>query len=93
MDWEYPEAGQQATDFVLLLVALRAYFPSPRYLVTTALPAAEWCLSRFDLVQVAATVDLLNLMAYDFTGNWGNPIVSGHHGEGPSKYYLVIITD
>ena len=81
MDWEYPEPGQQANDYQLLLVALRAYFPSPRYVVTTALPAAEWCLNRFDLRQIGTAVDLLNLMAYDFTGNWGSPIVSGHQGQ------------
>lgn len=65
---------------MLLTATLREFFPGPRYLLTTALPAADWCLGRFDLQQLATTLDLLNLMAYDFTGNWGNPIVSGHHG-------------
>jgi chitinase len=81
VDWEYPDPGQQATDYTLLMAAVRAYLPSPRYLVSTALPAAEWCLNRFDLRQLASSIDLLNLMAYDFTGNWGDQIVSGHHGE------------
>lgn len=80
VDWEYPEVGRQSWDFIQLLSAIRTYFPSPRYLVTTALPAGEWCLNRFDLPQLASKLDFLNLMGYDFTGNWGSPIMSGHHG-------------
>lgn len=80
VDWEYPEFGRQSLDFIHLLTVVRTYFPTPRYLVTTALPAGEWCLNRFDLPQLASKLDFLNLMGYDFTGNWGAPIMSGHHG-------------
>jgi chitinase len=86
VDWEYPEPGQQAIDYIQLLGALRTYLPAPRYLVSTALPAGEWCLNRYDLGQLALKIDLLNLMAYDFCGNWGNPIVSGHHGMLPRGF-------
>jgi chitinase len=80
VDWEYPEPGQQSENFVELFSVLRAYFPRPRYIVTTALPAAKWCLERFQLHRLASRIDFLNLMGYDFVGNWGQPIVSGHHG-------------
>lgn len=86
VDWEYPEPGMEANNYILLLASLRAYLPAPQYIISVALPAGEWCLDRFDLTQLALNIDLLNLMAYDFCGNWGNPIISGHQGRLTNAY-------
>jgi chitinase len=72
VDWEYPEPNESG-NYIQLLSCLRSHLPSPRYIVTTALPAGEWLLSRYNLPQLASNIDFLNLMAYDFTGDWGDP--------------------
>lgn len=53
--------------------------PSPAYLLTTALPAGEWCLRNLDLATVATHLDMLNLMCYDFAGSWTG--LSGHQAQ------------
>lgn len=72
IDWEYPEPNE-SENYVQLMSSLRKHLPAPRYIVSTALPAGEWVLGRYDLPRLASSVDFLNLMAYDFTGDWGDP--------------------
>lgn len=87
MDWEHPTTPQQGRDFVELLGAVRRTLPSPHYLVTSALPVGEYCLRNIDLAKACRSLDLLNLMAYDFTGTWTQ--VCGHHAQlqapGPAR--------
>ncbi|KAF2435715.1 glycoside hydrolase [Tothia fuscella] len=80
IDWEYPEPGQQSSDYIQLLATLRERLPGPRYVLTTALPAGQWVLARIDLRQAATYLDLLNLMAYDYCGDW-DPKISGHQAQ------------
>jgi chitinase len=80
VDWEYPDVGQQSLDYIQLLATLRSYLPAPRYLLTTALPAGQWLLGRINLFEAAQYLDSLNLMAYDFCGDW-EPRISGHQAQ------------
>jgi chitinase len=64
---------------VQLLTLLRRVLPAPRYLLTSALPAGEWALRNVNLAAAAAQLDLINLMAYDFSGPW-TPL-AGHHAQ------------
>ncbi|KAI9158907.1 Chitinase 1 [Paramyrothecium foliicola] len=79
IDWEHPKTPEQGRDYINLLHELRNALPSPRYLLTTALPIGEYCLKHIDLQAAARLLDLLNLMAYDLTGGWTD--VSGHHAQ------------
>lgn len=79
VDWEHPSNKHQAADFLDLLVAIRKSLPSPRYIVTAALPAGEWALQHIPLSAVSQYLDFINLMAYDFYGPW-TP-VSGYHAQ------------
>jgi chitinase len=80
VDWEHPDAGQQSFDYIQLLADLRSRLPVPRYLLTSALPAGEWVLAKINLSEVAQYLDMLNLMAYDFCGDW-DPRISGHQAQ------------
>lgn len=77
VDWEHPSNTAQGGDYIHLLARLREALPSPRYILTSCLPAGEWALRNIDLVKAAQSLDLLNLMAYDFAGPWTTE--SGHH--------------
>lgn len=79
VDWEHPTSTQQGSDFIQLLRDLRHTLPDDDFLITTALPAAEYCLRNINLVHLSQCVDFLNLMSYDFTGSWGE--VAGHHAQ------------
>ncbi|CAK3805876.1 Glycoside Hydrolase Family 18 [Lecanosticta acicola] len=90
-DWEHPSSPEQGQSFATLLTALRVHLPSPRYTLTAALPAAEWCLQHIDLAfllnkplkaapNTEPVLDHLNIMAYDFAGPWTNG-QSGHHAQ------------
>lgn len=63
----------------MLLQTLRLRLPSPRYLLTSALPAGEWALKHIPLSQASAYLDFINLMAYDFSGAWVDQV--GHHAQ------------
>ena len=53
--------------------------PSPKYLISSALPVGEYCLKHIDLRTAGQLLDFLNLMAYDFTGGWTD--VCGHQAQ------------
>lgn len=83
IDWEYPVGGGQAAgrpedevNATLLLrelrreLDLRGAAAGRRYLLSAATPAAAWSLDHFEIAKVAAVVDFLNVMTYDFHGSW-----------------------
>ncbi|KXX80181.1 Endochitinase B1 [Madurella mycetomatis] len=77
--WEYPCTPQQGSDFLALLAAIRVHLPEDRYLLTAALPAARSVLQNIDLRRTAEYLDVINLTAYDFFGQWTHK--SGHHAQ------------
>jgi chitinase len=79
VDWEHPSNAEQGRDFLALLAAIRLHLPDDRYLLTAALPAGQWALQNIDLYKAQDYLDLLNLMAYDFTGSWSQK--AGHHAQ------------
>lgn len=79
VDWEHPSTREAGASYVALLGHLRSALPSPRYLLTSALPMGEYCLQNIDLGAASTLVDYVNLMGYDFTGHWTD--VSGHHAQ------------
>ncbi|KAI8626122.1 glycoside hydrolase family 18 protein [Xylariaceae sp. FL1651] len=79
IDWEHPETAHDGASYIALLTALREALPSPRYLLTTALPVGEYCLRHIDLVSAGRLLDGLNLMGYDFNGPWTD--ACGHHAQ------------
>lgn len=84
VDWEYPADKAEASDFVLLLQAVRAeldsyakqHAPGYHFLLSIASPAGPAHYNKLDLQSISETVDSLNLMAYDYAGSWDT--ISGH---------------
>lgn len=76
IDWEYPSGADDKRNFTALLAELRqqldmqARADHTQYLLTIAAPAGQQQLAGFDLRQLATYADWINLMAYDFAGNW-----------------------
>ncbi|GAW22771.1 hypothetical protein ANO14919_123140 [Xylariales sp. No.14919] len=79
LDWEHPETAADGENYIALLSQLRSALPSPRYLLTSALPVGLYCLQQIDLGAAAELLDNINLMGYDFTGPWTD--VSGHQAQ------------
>ncbi len=86
IDWEYwtfqSELGKGGNDpvesnnLVKLLAAIRATLPKEA-LLTTDIIAGSWLGEQY-LPAIEKHVDFVNLMAFDFTGQWdGSPI--DHH--------------
>lgn len=76
IDWEFPASPQEGQHYSALLAALRAELDAAEaedgaeYLLTIAAPAGPGNLANLDLPGIAASVDWINLMAYDFAGPW-----------------------
>ncbi|KAH8679994.1 chitinase [Tricladium varicosporioides] len=79
IDWEHPADPEQGQNFLFLLATIRLHLPDDRYLLTAALPAGQWALQNIDLYRAQDYLDLINLMAYDFTGSWSAK--AGHHAQ------------
>lgn len=73
IDWEYPGAADR-DHCTALLQAVRSSLNAlgqkngKTYYLSVATPASEASLAGFDLPQVAALVDWVNLMTYDYHG-------------------------
>ena len=78
IDWEHPKNNEEKNNYLALLKALRTVFPPP-LLLTSALPAPQSMLQYLPLAQAIAELDLIFLMAYDFSGPWTE--LSGHHAQ------------
>lgn len=83
IDWEYPVSGgltndapADKTNFTLLLNELRLQMDAlgetngQHYLLTIAAPVGPGSIRNLDLPGIAAAVDWINLMTYDFHGTW-----------------------
>ena len=83
IDWEYPISGGlvpgNAVDklnYTLLLQEIRSQLDklgqkhNQHYLLTIAAPVGISNIHNFDLPGIAASVDWINLMGYDFHGTW-----------------------
>jgi chitinase len=85
LDWEFPVSGGLPTNkyraedkgnFTLLLRTLRdklnaaGQTDGKTYLLTIAGAATSSYLNNTDMKQVSGIVDWINLMAYDFHGDW-----------------------
>jgi len=71
IDWEYPDPGASAEAFVSLMSELRAALPEDKLL--TAAVAAVGPSADGVLPEVFASVDFLNVMAYDGGGSAHSP--------------------
>jgi len=91
LDWEYPanregSAPEDKENFVLLINELRAELDPHGYLLTAAVSAGQSTIdTAYNIPAVAAGLDFINIMAYDFHGAWET--YTGHHsplGSNPS---------
>jgi chitinase len=85
IDWEYPVNDADASNFVLLLAALRfalddyreKYTPGYYFLLSVASPAGPKNYNILHLNAIDKHLDMWNLIAYDYTRSWSNLI--GHN--------------
>lgn len=85
IDWEYPGGGglkgnqsrpEDKQNFTALLAELRKQLDErgkadgAHYLLTFAAGAGPRMVERMELAKVAPLVDWVNLMTYDFAGDW-----------------------
>ncbi|MCP4324721.1 MAG: glycoside hydrolase, partial [Alteromonadales bacterium] len=64
MDWEYPDSGQVADNFALLMDELSVELHGQDKFLTAAVAASGWG-ARGVKAEVFEDIDFLNLMAYD----------------------------
>jgi len=91
IDWEFPVAGgdaanimrpQDKQNYTLLLQALRERLDSAgkqehrSYLLTAAIGNNQGFFQNTEMAKVAAILDWVNIMTYDFSGSWSK--FAGH---------------
>ncbi|KAF5642587.1 endochitinase [Fusarium sp. NRRL 52700] len=85
IDWEFLDNEIDATNFIFLLAAIREeldryaknYASGHHFLLSIAVPAAPGNYLKLQLNHMGGSVDQINLMAYDYSGNWDH--ISGHN--------------
>ena len=90
VDWEYPVSGgmtpgkvEDKANYTLLMQEFRAALDAEEaedgrdYWLSIAAPAGPSTLNNLELAELAATMDWMNLMSYDFHGGWDQ--VTGHN--------------
>lgn len=81
IDWEYPDAGTEANNFVKLMQQLSTALKSRGKLLTAAVTANDWPGSVN--AEVINTVDFLNLMVYDM----GTPHSTYQHAQNALAHW------
>ncbi|GES58494.1 class V chitinase [Aspergillus terreus] len=81
VDWEYPKDDTEAQNFVLLLKKCRetldrAAGANRKFHLTIACPAGPENYNKLRLTEMTPYLDFYNLMAYDYSGSWGQ--IAGH---------------
>ena len=85
IDWEYPRGPDDKASFVSLIKELRLAFEGehksakkPKLLLTAAVPASYEAIdSGYDVPELAKYLDYINVMTYDFHGQWEDLV--GHN--------------
>ena len=85
IDWEYPRGADDRASFVSLIKELRLAFEGehksagkPKLLLTAAVPASfEAIAAGYDVPELAKYLDYINVMTYDFHGQWEDAV--GHN--------------
>ena len=98
LDWEYPglpgagnvHRAEDKENFTLLLKECREALDTIQgekdYLLTIAAAASPSYVENTEMGKVAPYLDLINLMTYDFIGEWADS--TGHHANlYASSYY------
>lgn len=110
IDWEYPASegntgnvirAEDTRNFTLLLEEFRRQLDATGSgkLLTAALPAAPSKIAKLEVANIARTLDLMNVMTYDFRGGWATTGPTNFHsnlypdpastGSGEEKSYSV----
>lgn len=85
IDWEYPRGPDDRASFVSLIRELRLAIEgeaessdNEKLLLTAAVPASfEAIAAGYDVPELAKYLDYINVMTYDFHGQWENRV--GHN--------------
>jgi GH18 family chitinase len=89
IDWEYPGAcgltcnyrPEDTANFTALLAEFRKQMDAvkPGLLLTIAAPASAYYYSKIELDKIHSSLDLINIMVYDFHGSWEPSGPTNHH--------------
>ncbi len=76
-DYEVPFDETEATNFTLMVGALRNDLPVGQYLISAAVSSSPGSYGVYDFTGLVPLLDFFNVMTYDFHGPWTNH--SGHN--------------
>ena len=96
IDWEYPGSegntgnivrAEDTRNFTLLLEEFRRQLSAAGSgkLLTAALPAATSKIGKLEVANIARSLDLMNVMTYDFRGGWATT--------GPTNFHSNLYPD
>ena len=96
IDWEYPGSegntgnivrAEDTRNFTLLLEEFRRQLSAAGSgkLLTAALPAATSKIGKLEVANIARSLDLMNVMTYDFRGGWAT--------NGPTNFHSNLYPD